>query len=146
MAAVRRATLQRVDVLIVTAVPEEYAAVLAVDTGAAPGSAWEARTASTGLELRVRPFVAAGAGCSLSARGEREPTWFMGGVEAVGASAQLVPASARTAAVTAIGRTIEPFGGAAWCTLRSVLAPVRRPFRRRSGSAEVHVLLTAIEA
>jgi hypothetical protein len=43
--------MQRIDVLIVTAVADEYAAVLAVDTGAAEGTAWEERTASTGARL-----------------------------------------------------------------------------------------------
>ena len=51
---------QRIDVLIVTAVAEEYAAVVAVETGAVERSGWDARKASTGLEIRVRPFVAAG--------------------------------------------------------------------------------------
>ncbi len=78
---------QRIDVLIVTAIREEYAAVRAVHTGARPGSTWEARTASTGLAISVRPFVAAGGG----------ELWIavtqalgMGGVEAVSASAELV--------------------------------------------------------
>jgi nucleoside phosphorylase len=44
------------DVLIVTAVPDEWDAVLAVDTGAAPGSAWEKDTAS-GQEVAYRDFT-----------------------------------------------------------------------------------------
>jgi hypothetical protein len=55
MQAGRAGAGERIDVLIVTALREEYAAVRAVNTGALPGSTWEARTASTGLELRVRP-------------------------------------------------------------------------------------------
>src|SRR5579862_9003424 len=80
--------MQRIDVLLVTAVPDEYAAVLAVDTGAADGTTWEARTASTGLELRVRPFVAADGGLLWVAVTQG---LGMGGVEAVSAAAQLVP-------------------------------------------------------
>ncbi|MFT3769331.1 MAG: tetratricopeptide repeat protein [Minicystis sp.] len=79
--------MQRVDVLIVTAIREEYAAVRAVDTGAVAGSAWEARTAPTGLEMRVRPFVAAGGGVLWVAVTQ---ALGMGGVEAVSACAQLV--------------------------------------------------------
>lgn len=81
--------MQRVDVLIVTAIREEYAAVRAVDTGAVAGSAWEARTAPTGLEMRVRPFVAAGGGVLWVAVTQ---ALGMGGVEAVSACAQIVAA------------------------------------------------------
>jgi tetratricopeptide (TPR) repeat protein/nucleoside phosphorylase len=81
--------MQRVDVLIVTAIREEYAAVRAVDTGALAGSTWEARTAPTGLEIRVRPFVAAGGGQLWVAVTQ---ALGMGGVEAVSACAQLVAA------------------------------------------------------
>ena len=79
---------QRIDVLIVTAVPEEYAAVLAVDTGALEGRPWEARKASTGLEIRVRPFAAVGGGVLWIAVTQ---ALGMGGVEAVSAAGQLLP-------------------------------------------------------
>ena len=81
--------MQRIDVLIVTALREEYAAVRAVDAGARAGSAWEARTAPTGLEIRVRPFAAAGGGELWVAVTQ---ALGMGGVEAVSACAQLVAA------------------------------------------------------
>jgi nucleoside phosphorylase len=80
---------QRIDVLIVTAIRDEYAAVRAVHTGALPGSTWEARTAPTGLEIRVRPFAAAGGGVLWIAVTQ---ALGMGGVEAVSACAQLVAA------------------------------------------------------
>ena len=80
---------QRFDVLIVTAIREEYAAVRAVHTGALPGSTWAARTASTGLEIRVRPFAAAAGGVLWIAVTQ---ALGMGGVEAVSACAQLVAA------------------------------------------------------
>jgi nucleoside phosphorylase len=47
-----------VDVLIVTAVKEEYDAALWVDTGAWPGSAWEKRPGPTRLEVAFRTFRA----------------------------------------------------------------------------------------
>jgi hypothetical protein len=80
---------QRIEVLIVTAIREEYAAVRAVHTGALPGSTWEARIASTGLEIRVRPFAAMGGGVLWVAVTQ---ALGMGGVEAVSACAQLVAA------------------------------------------------------
>jgi nucleoside phosphorylase len=83
------AAMQRADVLIVTAIREEYAAVRAVDTGALPGSTWEARTAPTGLEIRVRPFTAAGGGTLWIAVTQ---ALGMGGVEAVSACAQIAAA------------------------------------------------------
>ncbi len=46
------------DVLIVTAVKEEWDAVLAVNTDARPGSTWEPRTGSTGPEVVFRDFTA----------------------------------------------------------------------------------------
>jgi len=75
-----------IDALIVTAVPDEYDAVLGVHTGAVPGSDWEKRTGSTGLEVAYRTFEAeggvlriavtqalgmggVGAGCALSESG-----------------------------------------------------------------------------
>ena len=78
---------QRIDVLIVTAIREEYAAVRAVDTGALPGSTWEARTAPTGLEIRVRPFTAAGGGTLWIAVTQ---ALGMGEMEAVAVCAPLV--------------------------------------------------------
>jgi nucleoside phosphorylase len=48
--------LERVDVLIVTALKLEYDAVLKVETGARPGSAWEKLPTPTGLEAAVRTF------------------------------------------------------------------------------------------
>jgi nucleoside phosphorylase len=83
------AAMLRVDALIVTAIHEEYAAVRAVDTGAFPGSTWEARTAPTGLEIRVRPFTAAGGGKLWIAVTQ---ALGMGGVEAVSACAQIAAA------------------------------------------------------
>jgi len=44
-----------VDALIITAVPEEYEAVLAIETGALAGSAWTTHKASTGLRLGKKP-------------------------------------------------------------------------------------------
>src|SRR5580704_4624423 len=79
---------QHLDVLIVTAVPDEYAAVLAVDTGALADRPWEARTASTRLEISVRPFVAAGGGVLWIAVTQ---ALGMGGANAVIAAAELIP-------------------------------------------------------
>src|SRR5437867_3630717 len=87
MAAGQAGAGERIDVLIVTAVPEEYAAVLAVDTGALPGRAWEPRKASTGLEISVRPFEAAGGGLLWVAVTQ---ALGMGGVEAVSAAGPLL--------------------------------------------------------
>jgi nucleoside phosphorylase len=47
---------QPVDVLIVTAVKEEYDAVLDVETGAVPGSRWENQDGPVGLEVAFRQF------------------------------------------------------------------------------------------
>ncbi|WP_437971489.1 tetratricopeptide repeat protein [Sorangium sp. So ce260] len=49
---------EAVDVLIVTAVKEEYDAALLVNTGAWPGCAWEKRRGPTGLEVAFRTFRA----------------------------------------------------------------------------------------
>lgn len=49
--------MDRIDVLIVTAVPEEYAAVTAVDTGAVRGTTWQT---PDGQPYAVREFEAAG--------------------------------------------------------------------------------------
>jgi tetratricopeptide (TPR) repeat protein/nucleoside phosphorylase len=76
------------DVLIVTAIREEYAAVRAVDTGALPGSTWEPHTAPSGIEYRVRPFSTRDGGVL---RVGVTQALSMGSVAAVvGASAQLV--------------------------------------------------------
>jgi len=48
---------ERVDVLIVTAVKDEWNAVLMVDTGAKPGSAWKTRPGATGPEVFYRDFT-----------------------------------------------------------------------------------------
>ena len=50
---------ERVDALIVTAVKDEWDAVLAVDTGADPASQWERRVGPTGLEVALRDFSTA---------------------------------------------------------------------------------------
>ncbi|XXT19535.1 hypothetical protein WME94_55865 [Sorangium sp. So ce429] len=84
-----RGSALEIDALLVTAVAEEYAAVLDVETGAAQGSSWEVLAGATGLDIRVRAFEKTdGTG----------PLWIavtqalgMGGVEAIGACAQLVP-------------------------------------------------------
>src|SRR5580704_10592566 len=47
------------DALIVTAVKDEYQAVLSVDTHALPGSSWEKRRGSTRLEVAFRNFATA---------------------------------------------------------------------------------------
>lgn len=51
---------ERVDVLIVTAVKDEWDAVLAVHTEAKPGSSWEVISGAAGLEVRYRDFVIEG--------------------------------------------------------------------------------------
>src|SRR5262249_9484494 len=43
--------------LIVTAVKDEWDAVLGVDTGAKPGGTWEMRAGSTGPEIAYRDFT-----------------------------------------------------------------------------------------
>jgi hypothetical protein len=47
--SIRREKEERADILIVTAVADEWNALLAVDTGAKSGSTWEIHTGSTGL-------------------------------------------------------------------------------------------------
>jgi nucleoside phosphorylase len=74
------------DVLIVTAVKDEYQAVLAVDTGAAPRSAWEKRTGSTRLEVAFRNFATDRGLLRIAVT----QALGMGGVGAVNAAAQLV--------------------------------------------------------
>jgi WD40 repeat protein/nucleoside phosphorylase len=53
-------TAARADVVILTAIPLELDAVLAVDTGAVPGSAWSVITSAAGLPVAFRSFVAQG--------------------------------------------------------------------------------------
>ena len=49
-------TAQRVDVVIVTAIPLEYAAVLKVDAGAVPGSEWREDRQANGVAMAYRAF------------------------------------------------------------------------------------------
>ncbi|MBK7536974.1 MAG: hypothetical protein IPI49_16755 [Myxococcales bacterium] len=49
-------TAQRVDVVIVTAIPLEYAAVLNVDSGAVPGSVWREDKQANGVAMAYRAF------------------------------------------------------------------------------------------
>jgi hypothetical protein len=75
--------MDRIDVLIVTAVPEEYAAVLAAGGGEA---AWSTSEASTGVTVAARSFdVAAG-----SLRVAVTQALGMGGASAVMAAAELI--------------------------------------------------------
>ena len=74
------------DVLIVTAVKEEWDAVLAVDTGADAGSTWEKLSASIRLEVRVRNFQVFGGALRIAVI----QALGMGGVEAVSAAAPLL--------------------------------------------------------
>lgn len=77
----------RVDVLIVTAVKEEYDAVLAVHTGARAGSAWEERPGPTGLAVAFRTFITEDGGeLRIAATRALE----MGGVAAANAAVPLV--------------------------------------------------------
>lgn len=76
-----------VDALIVTAVPDEYSAVLAVETGAEAGRGWEKHRGSTGLEVAVREFATAAGPLRIA----MTQALGMGGVEAVSAAAALVP-------------------------------------------------------
>lgn len=54
---VQRGPEAQVDVLIVTAVKDEWDAVLAVGTGATAGSTWETRTEGKGPEVSYRDFM-----------------------------------------------------------------------------------------
>jgi len=56
--SVRRGEAPGVEVLIVTAVQEEYDAALLVETGASPGSGWEKPPGPTGLDVAFRTFRA----------------------------------------------------------------------------------------
>jgi nucleoside phosphorylase len=77
----------RVDVLIVTAVKEEYDAVLAVHAGAREGSRWEERPGPTGLAVAIRTFITADGG-ALRVAATRAPG--MGGVATANAAVPLV--------------------------------------------------------
>lgn len=48
---------REIDVLIITAIPLEYDAVLSVDTGAVPSSTWLTRPGPTGFDLAFRSFL-----------------------------------------------------------------------------------------
>ena len=86
----RRSGLQsQVDVLVITALPEEFDAVLRVDEGALPGSSWESRTGPNALDVAFRAFEAAGGGV-LHVAVTRALT--MGGVATANAAAPLVHA------------------------------------------------------
>lgn len=50
-------TEQRADVVIVTAIPLEYEAVLKVDHGAVPGSRWRETKQTNGVAMAYRPFT-----------------------------------------------------------------------------------------
>lgn len=75
--------MDHVDVLIVTAVPEEYAAVVAVDTGAVPGTTWET---PVGQPYTVRAFEAGGGVLRIAVT----QALGMGGAHAAIASADLI--------------------------------------------------------
>jgi nucleoside phosphorylase len=75
---------ERLDVLIVTAVKDEWEAVRKVD---AANGAWALRTASTGLEMAVRSFSVTGGALRFGVT----QALGMGGPEAVIAVAQLIP-------------------------------------------------------
>jgi len=79
------------DVLIVTAVKDEYLAVLGVDTGAVPGTAWTPRTGPNRLDVAFRDFAVAGGGVLRIAVTQ---ALGMGGVNAVDAAARLIDAYA----------------------------------------------------
>ncbi|WP_437562745.1 tetratricopeptide repeat protein [Sorangium sp. So ce542] len=75
------------DVLVVTAIQEEYDEVLRVDTGADPSSTWQAEPGPIGLDIAFRTFVTA----------DRRPLRIavtraleMGGIAATNAAAPLV--------------------------------------------------------
>jgi nucleoside phosphorylase len=80
---------QRVDVLIVAAILLEYEAVLAVGTGAAPGSAWRVERGPAGLDVSFRTFLTAEGG---SLRVAATRALEMGGVATAASAAPLVTA------------------------------------------------------
>ncbi len=76
--------VEAADVLIVTAVAEEHAAVLAVETGAAPGSAWAEHEGvafrdfdGEGGTLRVAVVQALGMGGTQAAIASSRPEAFL---------------------------------------------------------------------
>ena len=75
--------MERADALIVTAVKEEWDAVLAVDTGAMPGSASETSPGAAGLEVAFRDFTTAHGVLRVAVT----QALGMGGVAAVNAAA-----------------------------------------------------------
>jgi len=76
-----------VDVLIVTALKEEYDAVLQVDTGARPESPWKKEPGPTGLEVAFRTFhTTRGGGLRVAVTRPLE----MGGEAVAGAIAPLI--------------------------------------------------------
>lgn len=86
-----RGAPERADVVILTALKEEYDAVLQVDTGAVPGSAWERRPGPSGTEVAFRAFGSVD-GSVLHVAVTR--AMEMGTVSAVSAVAPLVDAYA----------------------------------------------------
>jgi len=74
---------ERFDVLIVTAVPEEYAAVLAAGGGA---GAWSTRAGSAGPTVAVRAFEVAGGELTIAVT----QALGMGAAHAVAASVELI--------------------------------------------------------
>jgi nucleoside phosphorylase len=78
-----------VDVLILTALKEEYDAVLEVDTGAAPDTIWQVQPGPTGLDLAFRTFLGT-SGHPLRIAVTRAID--MGGMAAANAAAPLVTA------------------------------------------------------
>ena len=74
------------DVLIVTALREEYLAVLSVDTGAVNGNSWDRRLGSTRLEVAFRDFTTKQGTLRIAVT----QALGMGGVSATTAAAQLI--------------------------------------------------------
>lgn len=58
------APTHRTDVVIATAIRLEFDAVLAVDAGAVPGSAWETIAGPSGISVAFRSFTPLDAGTS----------------------------------------------------------------------------------
>ncbi|WP_437916535.1 hypothetical protein WME73_18420 [Sorangium sp. So ce302] len=84
--AEENAFVERIDVLIVTAVKDEWDAVLAVDTGAVQGSTWERRGPLNRPEVRARSFTVDGGELRLAV----VQAYGMGGVGAVSAASWLL--------------------------------------------------------
>ncbi|MFY0567443.1 tetratricopeptide repeat protein [Archangium lansingense] len=77
----------QVDVLVITALQEEFDAVLRVEEGALPGSTWVVRPGPTTLDVAFRSFQAAGGGVLHVAVARAV---MMGGVATASAAAALV--------------------------------------------------------